>query len=70
VFFVIEVGIGYAHIHGATANPDGPWTAQQAGNLVSELADHARDFRFLIKGRPASSAPPPMPCSPMPASAS
>jgi hypothetical protein len=51
VFFVSEVGIRYAHILGATANPDGRWTAQQAGNLVSELADHARDFRFLIRDR-------------------
>src|ERR1017187_3175141 len=32
-FFVIDVGSRYVHILGVTANPDGPWTAQQMRNL-------------------------------------
>jgi hypothetical protein len=34
VFFVIEVGSRYVHILGVTDNPDGPWTLQQARNLM------------------------------------
>jgi hypothetical protein len=34
VFFVIEVGSRYVHILGITTNPDGPWTVQQARNLL------------------------------------
>ncbi len=57
VFFVLEVGSRYVYILGVTANPDGPWTVQQARNLLMDLGDHADRFKVLIRDRAGQFTP-------------
>jgi transposase InsO family protein len=49
--FALEVESRYLHVLGVTANPDGPWTVQQARNLLLELGERAAVFRYLVRDR-------------------
>ena len=52
VLFVLEVGDRSLPVLGMTGHPDGPWTTQQARNLVMDPVDGVARFRFLVRDRP------------------
>jgi putative transposase len=51
VLFFIELGTRRVHLAGCSANPDGPWTSQQARQLAWSFPERARPLRFLIHDR-------------------
>jgi hypothetical protein len=53
VLVFIEHGTRRLYIAGVTANPTGPWVAQQARNLAMDLGAGMEALRFVIRDRDA-----------------
>jgi transposase InsO family protein len=51
VLFFIQLDRRMVYLAGVTAHPVGPWVTQQARNLVANLEDRGRPFRFLVRDR-------------------
>ena len=50
VLFFVSLERRRVEFVASTTNPDGPWVAQQARNLMMQLGDEGR-FRFLLRAR-------------------
>jgi hypothetical protein len=53
VLFVIELDRRRVWLAGVTANPTGPWVAQQARDLLMNVGEQAGRFQLLIRDRDA-----------------
>jgi hypothetical protein len=48
---LVEHGTRRAHLAGVTANPTGEWTTQAARNVLMDLAERGKRFKFLSMAR-------------------